>query len=58
MAATHRGSEVFERLRRHRRDNIKKLLAQLSDEELAAFLLGLRAMRRARAAIASQAAKP
>jgi DNA-binding MarR family transcriptional regulator len=50
---TRLGGEVFARLRRHRRDKIKKVLAQLSDEELAAFLTGLRAMRRARAAIGS-----
>ena len=50
---TRLGGEVFARLRRHRRDKIKKVLAQLTDEELAAFLTGLRAMRRARAAIGS-----
>jgi DNA-binding MarR family transcriptional regulator len=50
---TRLGSEVFARLRRHRRDKIKKVLAQLTDEELAAFLTGLRAMRRARAAVGS-----
>jgi len=49
---TRRGGEVFERLRRHRRDKIRKVLAELSDAELAAFLTGLRAMRRARAAVA------
>jgi DNA-binding MarR family transcriptional regulator len=48
---TRRGGEVFDRLRRHRRDKLKKVLAQLSDDELAAFLTGLRAMRRARAII-------
>jgi DNA-binding MarR family transcriptional regulator len=57
VTATHRGNEVFERLRRHRRDKIKKLLAHLSDEELAAFLTGLRAMRRARASAAGQDSK-
>ena len=51
---TRRGGEVFERLRRHRRDKVRKLLAQLSDAELAAFLTGLRAMRRARAAVGSE----
>jgi DNA-binding MarR family transcriptional regulator len=51
---TRRGGEVFERLRRHRRDRLKKVLAQLSDDELAAFLIGLRAMRRARAAIGAE----
>ena len=57
---TRRGGEVFERLRRHRRDKVRKLLAQLSDAELAAFLTGLRAMRRARAAVGSETkeAKP
>jgi DNA-binding MarR family transcriptional regulator len=46
---TRLGAEVFARLRRHRRDRLSKLLARLSDDELAAFLTGLRAMRRARA---------
>jgi DNA-binding MarR family transcriptional regulator len=53
---TRLGSEVFARLRRHRRDKLKKILAQLSDTELAAFLTGLRAIRRARAAIEPQTA--
>jgi DNA-binding MarR family transcriptional regulator len=47
---TRLGAEVFARLRRHRRDKLSKLLARLTDEELSAFLTGLRAMRRARAA--------
>ena len=51
---TKRGGEVFERLRRHRRDKIRKVLAQLSDDELTAFLTGLRAMRRARAEVGSE----
>jgi DNA-binding MarR family transcriptional regulator len=50
---TRLGGEVFARLRRHRRDKIKKVLAQLTDDELTAFLTGLRAMRRARAAVGS-----
>ena len=49
---TRLGGEVFARLRRHRRDKLAKVLAQLSDDELTAFLTGLRAMRRARKAIA------
>jgi DNA-binding MarR family transcriptional regulator len=48
---TRLGGEVFARLRRHRRDKLKKVLGELSDVELAAFLTGLRAMRRARAAV-------
>ncbi|HEX5825463.1 MAG TPA: MarR family transcriptional regulator [Candidatus Limnocylindrales bacterium] len=51
---TGRGSEVFARLRRHRQDKLKKLLSQLSDAELTAFLTGLRAIRRARAATSSE----
>lgn len=51
---TRRGSEVFARLGRHRRDKLSKLLAPLSDDELTAFLTGLRAMRRARAAIGAE----
>jgi DNA-binding MarR family transcriptional regulator len=49
---TRLGGEVFARLRRHRRDRLAKVLAQLSDDELTAFLTGLRALRRARQAIA------
>jgi DNA-binding MarR family transcriptional regulator len=52
---TRIGSEVFARLRRHRRDKLKKVLGQLSDAELAAFLTGLRAIRRARAAVGPDA---
>ena len=52
---TRLGGEVFARLGRHRRNKLSKLLAQLSDDELAAFLTGLRAMRRARAAELSRA---
>ena len=53
---TKLGSDVFARLRRHRRDKLKKLLGHLSDAELAAFLTGLRAMRRARTAVGSSRA--
>ncbi len=51
--ATKLGGEVFARLRRHRRAKLKKVLAQLSDIELTAFLTGLRAIRRARASLDS-----
>lgn len=53
---TRLGGEVFARLRRHRRAKLRKLLAQLSDDELAAFLTGLRAMRRARATMTAEGA--
>jgi DNA-binding MarR family transcriptional regulator len=49
---TRLGGEVFARLRRHRRDRLAKVLAQLTDDELTAFLTGLRAIRRARQAMA------
>jgi DNA-binding MarR family transcriptional regulator len=51
---TRLGGAVFARLRRNRRDKLSKLLGQLSDDELTAFLTGLRAMRRARAAIGAE----
>jgi DNA-binding MarR family transcriptional regulator len=51
---TRLGGEVFARLRRHRRDRLAKVLAQLTEDELTAFLTGLRAMRRARQAIAGE----
>jgi DNA-binding MarR family transcriptional regulator len=52
---TRLGAEVFARLRRQRRDKLSKLLARLTDDELTAFLVGLRAMRRARAAMGPEA---
>jgi DNA-binding MarR family transcriptional regulator len=48
---TSLGNAVFVRLRRNRRDRLSKLLGQLTDDELTGFLTGLRAMRRARAAL-------
>jgi len=49
---TRAGGEVFERLHRRRREKLTKLLDRLSDAELQAFLIGLTAMRRARAEVA------
>ena len=45
---TDRGRTAIERLGAERRDKLSKLLDQLTDEELQAFLIGSRAMRRAR----------
>lgn len=45
---TERGRQAIERLGAERRDKLGKLLDELTDEELAAFLMGTRAMRRAR----------
>ena len=55
---TRLGAEVFLRLRRHRREKLKRLLGNLSDEELAGFLIGLRAMRKARAATGADVEAP
>jgi DNA-binding MarR family transcriptional regulator len=48
---TRRGQRVFEVMERYRRDRFAKVLGLLTDDELAAFLIGMRAMRAARAAI-------
>src|SRR4029078_3959677 len=45
---TDRGRQVIERLGAERRDRLSKLLDQLTDEELQAFLIGSRGIRRAR----------
>ena len=45
---TDRGRQAIERLGAERRDKLGKLLDELTDEELQAFLIGSRAMRRAR----------
>lgn len=46
---TRLGAEVFARLQRRRQRRLRKLLDRLTPDELAAFLVGLRAVRRARA---------
>ena len=45
---TDRGRQAIERLGAERRDKLGKLLDELTDEELQAFLIGSRAMRHAR----------
>jgi DNA-binding MarR family transcriptional regulator len=45
---TDSGRQAIERLGAERRDRLGKLLDELTDEELNAFLVGSRAMRRAR----------
>ncbi len=49
--ATRRGTRVFEALGRQRRAVLAPILERMSDEEIAATLTGLRAMRRVRAEI-------
>lgn len=53
---TPAGLAVFTDLDEHRRADITRILERLTDDELAAFLKGLRAMRAARAAVAAEAA--
>lgn len=52
---TPAGLAVFSDLDEHRRASITRILERLSDDELAAFLKGLRAMSAARAAVAAEA---
>jgi DNA-binding MarR family transcriptional regulator len=47
--ATRRGTAVFGALTRERRARLRPILERMSDDELASFLTGLRAMRRIRA---------
>jgi DNA-binding MarR family transcriptional regulator len=56
VRATPAGLAVFSELDEQRRASITRILERLTDDELAAFLKGLRAMGAARAAVASEAA--
>ncbi len=46
---TPRGTRVFQNLEQHHRQRLARLLDQLSEDEMTGFLVGLRAMRAARA---------
>jgi DNA-binding MarR family transcriptional regulator len=48
VTLTDSGRSVIERLGAERRDKLGKLLDELTDDELQAFLIGTRAMRRIR----------
>lgn len=48
---TRRGAGVFKVIELHRHRRLKKVLDQLSADELRAFLVGIRAMRAAQAAV-------
>jgi DNA-binding MarR family transcriptional regulator len=52
--STDAGRHVFSDLDEHRRRGLTRLLARLTDDELTAFLTGLRAMRAAREALAAE----
>ncbi|HUP54996.1 MAG TPA: MarR family winged helix-turn-helix transcriptional regulator [Methylomirabilota bacterium] len=56
VVPTATGLEVFRSLIENRRDHLTSVLTQLSDEELQSFLVGLRAVRAARATIHAAAA--
>ena len=51
---TAAGEAVFTDLAKHRREGLVRLLAQLTDAELAASLIGFRAMKRARAVLVAE----
>ena len=55
VRATPAGLAVFSDLEEQRRAGITRILERLTDDELAAFLKGLRAMSAARAAVAGEA---
>jgi DNA-binding MarR family transcriptional regulator len=49
--ATSAAADVFREIDEHRRDALRRLLARLTDDEVAALLAGHRALRAARAAM-------
>jgi DNA-binding MarR family transcriptional regulator len=53
---TSAGRAVFSELDAQRRTSITRILERLTDDELSSFLIGLRAMGVARAAVAAEAA--
>jgi len=53
---TAKGAKIFREMDARRRGRLAELLKALSDEEMAGFLVGLRALRKARAATADEAA--
>ena len=55
---TPRGAVVFQNLEQHHRERLAKLLDQLSEDEMTGFLLGLRALRAARARTADNEPPP
>ena len=54
---TAAGTRIFQSLEDHRRGRLAELLEQLSEDEMAGFLLGLRALHAARTQVAASAAK-
>lgn len=55
VVPTETGLAVFRDMMEQRREHLTQLLARLSDEELRAFLTGIRAVRAAREAMHAQA---
>jgi DNA-binding MarR family transcriptional regulator len=58
VAATDEGRQLIEGLVADRRDHLAVLLDDLTDEELEAYLMALRAMRRARERLHAQESAP
>ena len=52
---TPAGTRIFQALEEHHRERLAKLLEHLSDDEMAGFLVGLRALQAARAQMAASA---
>ena len=52
---TSAGSRIFQALEHHHRERLAELLEQLTEGEMAGFLLGLRALHAARARMAASA---
>jgi len=49
------GVDIFRQLKEHRREGLMRLLDRLTDDELTAFLTGLRALRAARETVTAEA---
>jgi len=57
VSATTAGDAIFRDMAEHRREHLTRLFARLADDELAALLTGLRAVRTARAALHAEKAE-
>jgi len=54
---TDAGGRLFQEVEEHRREGLARLLEQLTDEQLAGFLAGLRVLRSAHAEMIAAAAR-
>jgi DNA-binding MarR family transcriptional regulator len=58
VSLTSAGADVFRDLAARRREHLARLLRELSDDDLAAFLRGIRALRAARTRLAAAGLQP